>query len=136
MFLLHPEPLKICQVFIYKMPKTKIYISLTFLLLFLSACNAPTAPATALASTADVEIIPTLTPVNIPLTEAEVPRVTLEDAKAAFDNGTAIFVDVRSRDAYKAGHSPDALIIQLGEFETRVAKIKLPKDQWIITYCT
>jgi len=116
------------------MPKTKILIGIVVLLLLLSGCNAPAATPAAILN--NVEIIPTLTPAKTPLTEAEVPRVTLEDAKAAYDDGTALFVDVRSKDAYKAGHIPDAFLIQLGEFETRLDKIKLPKDKWIITYCT
>ena len=118
------------------MPKMKPFSGIVVLLLFSSGCNALATPTVAPTATANVEVIPTLTPAKIPLTEAEVPRVTLEDAKTAFDNGRAVFVDVRSKDAYKAGHIPDALLIQLGEFETNPTKLKLPKDQWIITYCT
>ena len=72
----------------------------------------------------------------IPLSEDQVKRVTVEDAKAAFDNGTAIIVDVRSEQAFAAGHIPGAINIQLGEFETNPTKLGLPKDHWIITYCT
>ncbi len=112
------------------MLKTKILPVICILILFVSACTTLATP------TATVAVPPTLTAVEIPLTEDDVTRVTLEDAKAAFDSGTAIFVDVRNWDSYKAGHIPDAVFIQLQEFETGPAKIKLPKDQWIITYCT
>jgi len=45
-------------------------------------------------------------------------------------------VDVRGSEAYAAGHVPGALNIQLEEFETNPANLKLDKEQWIITYCT
>jgi 3-mercaptopyruvate sulfurtransferase SseA len=64
----------------------------------------------------------------------EVPRVTLEEAKTAFDSGAAVFVDVRSAASYEASHIPGALSIPLGELESRINE--LDPDQWIITYCT
>jgi 3-mercaptopyruvate sulfurtransferase SseA len=73
---------------------------------------------------------------SIPQSEAAVPRVTVEEAKAALDSGAAIIVDVRSQSAYDASHIAGALFIPLGEFETDIENIDLPKDQWIITYCT
>jgi rhodanese-related sulfurtransferase len=73
---------------------------------------------------------------GLPQTEAAVPRVSVEDAKAAFDSGEAIIVDVRSTEAYAEGHVAGALSIQLGEFETDIANVKLDRNQWIITYCT
>jgi len=63
-----------------------------------------------------------------------VDRVTLEDAKAAFDQGQAVFVDVRSLDSYNAAHITGAISIPLAEFEGRLNEI--PKGTWVITYCT
>ncbi|HLO13479.1 MAG TPA: rhodanese-like domain-containing protein [Anaerolineales bacterium] len=83
---------------------------------------------------------PTITPSagtsNIPLTEAEVPRVPVKEAKAAFDGGQAIILDVRSPEAYAASHVAGAINIQLGEIETNPTGLNLDKNQWIITYCT
>lgn len=73
---------------------------------------------------------------DIPLTEDQVKRVAVEDAKTAFDNGTAIFVDVRSEQAFAQSHIPGAINIQLGEFETNPTELDIPTDHWIITYCT
>ena len=72
----------------------------------------------------------------IPTTQQpiEIVRLSLEDAKAAFDNGTAVFVDVRSQSSYAASHIPGALSIPLIELEPRVNE--LDPNQWIITYCT
>jgi 3-mercaptopyruvate sulfurtransferase SseA len=109
------------------MTKSRFILIISFLLLIASACSAPAATPTN---------IPTLTPATIPLTEADVPRVSLEDAKAAFDNGLALFVDVRNKDVFRISHITGAYLITLQEFETRPETINLPKDQWIITYCT
>ena len=109
--------------------KTSLFV-IPILLLALSACGAPPAP------TATVEVVATPTAAKIPLTEAEVPRISLEQAKAAIESGAAIVVDVRSQDAFNASHIPGAINIQLGEFETNIAGLALDKEQWIITYCT
>lgn len=82
------------------------------------------------------EVLPNPPSNDIPLSENEVRRVTIEDAKTAFDKGSAIFVDVRSENAFAASHIPGAINIQLGEFETNPTELSLPKDHWIITYCT
>ena len=116
------------------MQKIKTLIVLLILLLSALACNAliPLSDS----SNAPTQVIEPSPNVSVPLTEAEVPRVTAEDAKAAVDNGTAIIVDVRSAESYATSHIVGALSIPLGEFETDIANIDLPKDQWIITYCT
>ncbi len=67
-------------------------------------------------------------------TYPEIPRVSLDDAKAAFDAGTAIFVDVRGEDVFAMSHIPGSLSIPLADLESRLAELD-PK-QWIITYCT
>ena len=64
----------------------------------------------------------------------EIDRVSLQDAKAAFDSGTAIFVDVRGDQAYDAAHVAGSLSLPLVEIESRLAE--LDPNQWIITYCT
>lgn len=69
---------------------------------------------------------------NIP--EPQVKRVSLADAKAAFDSKAAVFVDVRDPDSYKAGHIPGAVNIPVEEIQTRYKE--LDASRWIITYCT
>lgn len=63
-----------------------------------------------------------------------VQRLTLEESKAAFDSGSAVFLDVRSEAAYETSHIPGAVSIPLQFLEPRLAE--LDPDQWIITYCT
>ena len=111
------------------MTKIKTILTIFILLLFTLACNASPALDTVSESEPPADFTP-------PLTEAEVPRVTVEEAKAAFDSGEAIIVDVRSQAAYEASHVDGALSIPLNEFETNIGGIDLPKDRQIITYCT
>lgn len=66
--------------------------------------------------------------------EPNIKRVSLADAKNAFDAKSAVFVDVRDPDSYKAGHVPGALNIPLAQMETRYKE--LDPSQWIILYCT
>jgi 3-mercaptopyruvate sulfurtransferase SseA len=63
---------------------------------------------------------------------SEVPRVSLADAKAAYDNSSAVFVDVRDAESYAQGHIPGALSIPLTEIPNRSSELD-PSD-WIITY--
>ena len=62
------------------------------------------------------------------------PRVTLDEAKQAFEAGTAIFVDVRSSEYYQAAHIAGAVSIPEAEIPIRFSE--LDKNAWIITYCT
>jgi 3-mercaptopyruvate sulfurtransferase SseA len=102
-------------------------LRLTFFLAWLAALLAACAPAPA----AVVSPAPSLE-VQIPV--SEIPRIPLKEAKAAFDAGAAVFVDVRSATSYEAAHIPGALSIPLADLEARLAE--LDPNQWIITYCT
>ncbi len=64
----------------------------------------------------------------------EVPRISLGDAKAAYDTRQAVFVDVRDSESYSAGHIPGALNIPLADLASRQSELN--KTAWIITYCT
>jgi hypothetical protein len=67
-------------------------------------------------------------------TDAEVPRITLEDAKKEYDKGTAVIVDSRGEAAYKQEHIKGALNIPLGAPESQFSTI--PKGKKIIVYCS
>jgi len=119
----------------------KLSVLLLLLLLVLFACSTPatqieppTQPTPA-ATRAIAQASPQ-SPAKLPATEAEVPRVSLEDARAAIESGDAIVVDVRSDAAYAVSHIPGAINIPLGEIESNPTGLNLDKDRWIITYCT
>jgi hypothetical protein len=65
---------------------------------------------------------------------AEVPRVSLGNARAAHELKQAVFVDVRDKGQYDTSHVAGARSIPLGELESRINELN--KGQWIITYCT
>ncbi len=65
-------------------------------------------------------------------------RVTLDEAKRAFDRKDAVFIDIRTPGAYAAGHIPGARNIPVSSFELIIhhALADLPKDTRIIAYCS
>jgi 3-mercaptopyruvate sulfurtransferase SseA len=119
------------------MHKTKIFIAFSMLMLASLACNAllPAAPT----ATPFVIVEPTFPPQpsgDLPATEADVPRVSLERALTAYSAGAAIFVDVRDPGQFETRHIPGALNIPLAEIEVNPIIPNVDKEQWIITYCT
>lgn len=63
-----------------------------------------------------------------------VRRVTIDELEALTKEGKAFVVDVRSEDAYNAGHIPGAKLIPLDDIGTRFKE--LPREKLIITYCS
>src|SRR4051812_45787551 len=66
--------------------------------------------------------------------DSEVPRITLDEAKAAFDSGNALFVDARGDMAFNQEHIKGAISIPNGGGEDRYSQ--LPKGKKIIVYCS
>lgn len=75
---------------------------------------------------------PTTPSVSLP--GSDIPRISLADAKAAYDAGEAVFLDVRLADAFASSRIQGAVNIPEGELSTRLAELD-PAD-WIIPYCT
>ena len=119
------------------MLKTKITFAISALIFATLACNTLLPPAEP-PSTPFVIVEPTFSveEPDLPATEAEVPRVSLEQALTAYSAGAAVFVDVRGPDAYDLSHIVGAINIPLGTIEADPNNLNLDKDQWIITYCT
>jgi 3-mercaptopyruvate sulfurtransferase SseA len=114
------------------MQKRRIYLLIALIVLTALACNAilpqnkPTIAPTQLEPTA----------MDFPHTQDEVPRISAKDAKAAFDSGQAVIVDVRGAEFFKQSHVAGALNIPLADIEINPAGVNLDQNQWIITYCT
>jgi hypothetical protein len=123
-----------------KSMKKALFVISILLLLAISACNAalPQAESTpnSYPNPSYPNPIQTQAEQALPLTEADVPRVTVEESKLALDNGEAVIVDVRSAEAYASGHMAGSISIPLDQFENNIENLSLKKDQWIITYCT
>ena len=65
---------------------------------------------------------------------SNIPRVTLADAKIAFDQHTAVFVDVREAPFFLSSHIPNSLSIPLADLPNLLSNLKT--SDWIITVCT
>jgi rhodanese-related sulfurtransferase/DNA-binding transcriptional ArsR family regulator len=59
--------------------------------------------------------------------------ISAEDLMSRLSTGSAILLDVRPEDEYRAGHLPQARNITLSDLERRLEE--LPQDQEIIAYC-
>ena len=63
-----------------------------------------------------------------------VRRVPIAEAQEAVKSGKAVFVDVRSAAEYQTAHVHGALSIPWAEIAERSKE--LPRESFIITYCT
>jgi hypothetical protein len=63
----------------------------------------------------------------------ELSRVSLQDAFSAFQNSSAVLVDVRSSGSFATANIPGSLSIPLSEIGVRSTELN-PED-WIITIC-
>lgn len=61
-------------------------------------------------------------------------RISLADAKKAYDDGDAVFVDVRSPETFAKEHVRGSLNIMIGDLEAN--KGTLPSDKKIVVYCS
>lgn len=61
-----------------------------------------------------------------------IPRVSVADAKAAYDIGSAVFIDVRDESEYALSHIPGALSMPLSELPSRLNELN--PEAWIIPY--
>ena len=64
----------------------------------------------------------------------DVQRTSLQDAKTAYENKQAIFLDVRTSESYARNHVPGAISIPEAQIIERMKE--LDPNQWIITYCS
>lgn len=64
----------------------------------------------------------------------EIARISLDDARGAFDNQTALFIDVRSAESYDQKHIPGSVNYPLDQLESQVPQ--LDPNVLLIPYCT
>lgn len=108
----------------YKRKKLLLWIMAGGGLLVILAALA----AIIVSQTATAKITP------LPVTIEGVKGLAVADAKAAFDDNAAVFVDVRDQSAYEHMHIPGALLIPLNELTQHLTELE--PSSWIITYCT
>lgn len=64
----------------------------------------------------------------------DAPRISLAEAKKAFDEGSAIFIDTHVKNTYDFEHIKGAMNVTVQDFEAKVNTI--PKGKKIIVYCS
>ncbi len=103
--------------------------------IFISACSTSTTNSTVNSSTAKASA-PTVTPAAAPSLPPldNAARISLADAKKAFDDGTAIFIDTRSDATYKQEHITGSINIPTGTLDANLSKLN--KSKKLIAYCS
>ena len=79
--------------------------------------------------------MPETDPHGLSTSSADAPRIGPEEAAMLVQSGDAILLDVRTVDAFAAGHIKGAVNIPLAEIASR-ASAELTPTRWIIPYCT
>ena len=99
------------------------------------ATPAPTTPGPTEPAGEPATQEPSPTPTPAPAAnEAAVPRIPVAEARALYDSGEAVFVDVRDMASYGVSHIKGARPIPLFQVPSRAHE--LPHDKRIITYCS
>jgi 3-mercaptopyruvate sulfurtransferase SseA len=124
----------------------RLFISLSAAIIFavvaLTACNSSDGSGAKSGNTSKPQTATTNTNAQTPAPAIKQPapsgdgvrRVTVAELREAVDKGTAVIVDVRSAEQYKADHIKGALHIPEAEVATRSGE--LPRDKMIVTYCS
>lgn len=76
-------------------------------------------------------------PVVTPPLPAAAPEISFEDAWAAFDDGSAVFIDSRPMEEYRDGHIAGALCVPYDDRKDHVESLRreVPRDRQVIAYC-
>lgn len=67
-------------------------------------------------------------------TAADVPRISVEEAKKEFDSGAAVIIDSRGEQAFAQEHITGSINLPGGSPDEKFAA--LPKDKKIFVYCS
>ena len=110
--------------------------SLASLLLLFAACNDAAKPIniSRVATPAPQAVQQTGIDEHGHTEGEDAPRISLADAKKAFDDGSAVFIDTHLKNAYDAGHIPGAINVSVPELDLKVNTI--PKGKKLIAYCS
>lgn len=119
------------------MPKIKIFLAISVIMLASLACNAVTRnfePTPTFVVIREPTFPPQ--PSDLPVTEADVSRVELDKAYTAWAAGAAVIMDVRDTNAFTLSHIDGAINVPLAQIEANPGNLGISEEQWIITYCT
>lgn len=84
---------------------------------------------------ADSAANPTALPLSTrPIPYAEVPRISVQQAREQLARGEILMVDVRSKESYDRQHIEGALSLPEDQIESRLDE--LDRERTIVLYCT
>lgn len=111
-------------------------IMMISVLAVLIACTSSAAPTSIKPITESKTSVPAPTTVDghDHAADTNAARISLEDAKKAFDANEAVFVDTRYADAFALEHVKGAVNIPANDIDKRFSE--LPKGKKIIAYCS
>lgn len=61
--------------------------------------------------------------------------ISTQDAYALYQNGEAFFIDAREPGEWDEYRAPNTILIPLGQLESRIGEITVPKDRPIVVIC-
>lgn len=69
--------------------------------------------------------------------DGSIATISLEDARAHFEKGTALFADARPKGVYATGHIKGAINLDPNEFDAWSGDFfsQVPQDRVVIAYC-
>lgn len=113
-----------------------LILGLVTLPAFFIACQNVTETPVAMAKPAVVATPPAAVVSTPPAKDGNegAPRISLAEAKKAFDSGSAVFIDTRAADIYREEHIKGAINITLQDDASKYNAI--PKGKKIIVYCS
>lgn len=95
-----------------------------------SPAPAPNRGAVQVAPNNNIQIVTSTSPEDELSTAKRIPR---DEAMKLVKEKKAVWIDVRTKDAYDQSHIPGAINIPLGELPNHFTK--LPPHKFLITYC-
>ena len=107
---------------------------ITLAALLVTACTQQEAGNTQVANAAGTAATPAANRAEPPMPFPDVSRISLEEAKALHDAGSAVFIDTHSPSVFAEEHIAGAINIPVSEGVPDINKI--PKGKKIIAYCS
>jgi hypothetical protein len=116
---------------IRKMAKRAVYLAVIAVIGAFAGCGYSGINSNSV-SDSRAEANRTVPEANIPFPRA--PRISLAEAKADFDAGTAVFIDTHSPATYETEHVAGSINVPATELAANIDKI--PKGKKLIAYCS
>jgi hydroxyacylglutathione hydrolase len=123
---------------ISKIKSTLLLLIIALSMMAIAACSQDETKPAETSTTTETTTETAETTTEAAVETVEIKTMTgeeLVDQNSDKKKDEVIIIDVRSSEEYKAGHIPNAININVDEFESRLNEIEDYKDKPIIVYC-